>query len=55
MTTIPVDLHRELAKSNKALPAPEPWTWREVLAVPMIGVAIFVILFAFMYAIGSMQ
>jgi hypothetical protein len=55
MTTVPVDLHRELAKSTKAPPIPEPWTWREMLQFTVVGLVLFSMLFAFMFALGSMQ
>jgi hypothetical protein len=55
MTSVPVELHRELANPKKALPTPEPWTWRSLVQFSVIGVALFSTLFAFMYAIGTMQ
>jgi hypothetical protein len=55
MTSMPVDLHRELTRNEKLPPVPEPCTWRDLLAFTLIGAAIFGILFALMYALGSLQ
>jgi hypothetical protein len=53
MTSIPVDLHRELATSNKAMPTTEPWTWRSLVQFTVIGLVLFGVLFGFMYALGA--
>ena len=36
MTSMPVNLHRDLA-SNNLPPIPEPWTWRDTLRFTVVG------------------
>ena len=53
MTTVPVDLHRDLNKQE--LPAiPEPWTLRDTLRFAVVGLVLFSVLFAFMFSLGDM-
>ena len=54
MTSMPVDLHRELADKNLP-PIPEPWTWRDTFRFTAVGAVLFGVLFAFMFALGNMQ
>ncbi len=50
MTTVPVDLHREIAT-----PAiPEPWTIGDTLKFSVVGLVLFVAMFAFMFSLSNM-
>lgn len=52
MTSVPVDIHKWPA--NKMPAIPEPWTWRDTLWFAGVGLAIFSVLFAFIFSLGDM-
>ncbi len=55
MTSIPVDLHKNLGNGVRQLPAiPEPWTLRDTVLFSVIGLVLFNLLFACMFSLGNM-
>ena len=50
MTTVPVNLHREL--ETPAIP--EPFTVGDALKFSIVGLVIFTTLFAFMFSLSNM-
>ena len=49
MTTIPVDLHRELSKAQQT--PKEMSTFRSMVLFSVCGVAIYLVLFAFYFSL----
>jgi hypothetical protein len=52
MTTIPLELHRELSKHQEQ--AKEMSTFRSMVLLTVCGVAIYLVLFAFYFALPQL-
>ena len=51
MTAIPVDMRRKTGKKRRI--APEPWSWRDGYLFTVVGLGMFMAVFAMMFSLSG--